>query len=56
MEVSKRRVRSSDMIRVIKRSLCIAALKIMIKEKDRIRLTSKQKSQVEGLLVKANRI
>lgn len=40
----------------MKRLLCKIALNIMLKEKDRIGLTSKQKSQVEALLVKADRL
>lgn len=32
------------------------ALKIMLKEKDKIGLTNKQKSQVEALLIKADRL
>ena len=40
----------------MKKLLCKIALNIMLKEKDKIGLTSKQKSQVEALLVKANRL
>lgn len=40
----------------MKRLLCKWALKIMLKEKDKIELTNKQKSQVKALLVKADRL
>lgn len=40
----------------MKRLICKMALNIMLKEKDKIDLTSKQKSQVEALLIKANRL
>lgn len=40
----------------MKRILCRMALKLLIKEKDKIGLTSKQKSQIEALLVKADRL
>ena len=40
----------------MKRLLCKMALNIMLKEKDKIGLTSKQKSQVEALLIKADRL
>lgn len=36
--------------------LCRIALNIMLKEKDKIGLTSKQKSQIEALLVKADKL
>ena len=39
----------------MKRLLCKWALNIILKEKDKIGLTNKQKSQVEALLVKADR-
>lgn len=40
----------------MKRLLCKMALKIMLKEKDKIGLTGKQKSQVETLLVKVDKL
>ena len=40
----------------MKRLLCKMALKLMLREKDKIGLTSKQKSQVEELLIKADRL
>lgn len=40
----------------MKRLLCKIALNIMLKEKDKIGLTNKQKSQVEALLVKVDRL
>ncbi|MBQ2886480.1 MAG: hypothetical protein IJE43_22400 [Alphaproteobacteria bacterium] len=40
----------------MKKFLCKIALNIMLKEKDKIGLTNKQKSQVEALLVKVDRI
>jgi hypothetical protein len=40
----------------MKRLLCKWALNIMLKEKDKIGLTGKQKSQVEALFVKADRL
>ena len=40
----------------MKRLLCKMALKIMLKEKDKIGLTGKQKSQVEALLAKVDRL
>ena len=40
----------------MKRILCRMALKLLIKEKDKIGLTSKQKSQIDALLVKADRL
>ena len=40
----------------MKRLLCKMALNIILKEKDKIGLTSKQKGHVEALLVKADRI
>lgn len=40
----------------MKRLLCTMALNIMLKEKNKIGLISKQKSQVEALLVKADRL
>lgn len=36
--------------------LCRMALKLLIKEKDKIGLTGKQKSQIEALLVKADKL
>ena len=40
----------------MKRLLCRMALNIMLKEKDKIGLTNKQKSQLEALLIKADRL
>lgn len=40
----------------MKRLLCKMALNIILKEKDKIGLTNKQKSQVGALLVKADRL
>ena len=40
----------------MKRLLCKMALKIMLKEMDKIGLTGKQKSQVEALLAKVDRL
>lgn len=40
----------------MKRLLCKIALNIMIKEKNKIGLTNKQKSQVEALLIKVDRL
>lgn len=40
----------------MKKLLCKMALNIMLKEKDKIGLTNKQKSQAETLLIKANRL
>lgn len=40
----------------MKRLLYKMTLKLMLKEKDKIGLTSKQKSQVEALLIKADRL
>lgn len=40
----------------MKRLLCKWALNIMLKEKDRIGLTGKQKGQLEALLVKVERL
>ena len=40
----------------MKRLLCKIALNIILKDKDKICLTSKQKSQVEALLIKADRL
>ena len=40
----------------MKRLLCKMALKIMLKEKDKIGLTGKQKGHVEVLLIKADRL
>ena len=38
----------------MKRLLCKMALNIILKEKDKIGLTNRQKSQVEALLIKAD--
>ena len=38
----------------MKRLLCKMALNIILKEKDKIGLTNKKKSQVEALLIKAD--
>ena len=38
----------------MKRLLCKMALNIILKEKDKIGLTNKQKSQEEALLIKAD--
>lgn len=40
----------------MKRLLCKMALKIMLKEKDKIGLTGKQKSQVEALFDKVDKL
>lgn len=40
----------------MKRLLCKWALNIMLKEKDKIGLTGKQKGHVETLLIKADRL
>ena len=40
----------------MKRLLCKCALNIMLKEKDKIGLTGKQKGHIETLLIKADRI
>ena len=40
----------------MKKILCKWALKIMLKEKDKIGLTGKQKGHVETLLVKVDRL
>ena len=40
----------------MKKLLCKMALNIILKEKNKIGLTNKQKSQVEALLVKADRL
>ena len=40
----------------MKRLLCKMALKLMLKEKDKIGLTGKQKSQIEALLIRADKL
>lgn len=40
----------------MKRLLCRMALKLLIKDKDKIGFTSKQKSQIEALLVEADKL
>ena len=40
----------------MKKILCKWALNIMLKEKNKIGLTNKQKSQVEALLIKVDRL
>ena len=40
----------------MKKLLCKMALNIILKEKNKIGLTNKQKSQVEVLLIKADRL
>ncbi len=40
----------------MKRLLCKMALKLMLKEKDKIGLTGKQKSQIEVLLLRADKL
>lgn len=40
----------------MKRLLCKMALKIMLKEKDKIGLTGKQKSHIEALLDKVDKL